>query len=66
MAPLRMRRARGVRRNRWSAAPNASQGRQLGKATREKRTAKMTAWASAPPARRSRKVAMAATPTSQP
>ena len=59
MAPLSMRRARGVRRKRWSAAPNASQGRQLGKATRENRTAKMTAWARAPPARRSRKVAMA-------
>jgi hypothetical protein len=39
MATLRTRRARGVRRKRWSAAPNASQGRQLGKATRENRTA---------------------------
>src|ERR1035441_7457595 len=28
MVPLRTRRARGVRRNRWSAAPHASQGKQ--------------------------------------
>ena len=43
IAPLRMRRARGVRRKRWSAAPKASQGRQLGRATSVNRTAKMAA-----------------------
>jgi hypothetical protein len=32
MAALKMRQARGDRRNRWNAAPNASQGRQLGRA----------------------------------
>jgi hypothetical protein len=36
MAPLRMRRARGVWRKRCSAAPNASQGKQLGEGHQHK------------------------------
>jgi AraC-like DNA-binding protein len=45
MAPLTARRVHGVRKERWITAPNASHGKQLGRATNINRTAKVAAWA---------------------
>jgi hypothetical protein len=66
MPTLSARCARGLAGRRWSTAPNASQGRQLGMATSMNKIARNAACAGALPACRSRKVATAATPISHP